>query len=80
MMSLPPDELRQQMGGGEGYCRIDWNLNGFKGHGENFHEEDLARLRSWREVLNSKYGAGTHWVTYYCRSQRKGIGSRWVVE
>ena len=38
---------------------IHWKINGKTGHGSAVPYETAA---AWVEIMNKKYGAGTHWT------------------
>jgi len=40
---------------------IHWNINGATGHGVGVA---ASIADSWIEMLNLRWGAGTHWIQY----------------
>ena len=40
---------------------IHWKINGVSGHGS---PTAIDNALAWMKEMNSKYGAGTHWLEY----------------
>lgn len=43
-------------------CRIEWRVGGDTGHGEWHHKADKTMLQGHADIMNDKYGDGSHVV------------------